>query len=270
MAVQSSQARLEPPPEAPATLYVRFDGTGVPMRRAELAGVRGKSPEGAARTREVKLGCVFTQTTVDERGRPVREEASTSYVGAIENSVEFGHRIHGEARRRGLAKAGRVVVLSDGAAYNKSIREQHFPCALHILDLYHAREHMAQFVRESVQAPVGGPLHEALLELLESGRIGQLTERMRGLLARCGPRRKSGLLQIEYFTTNAEAMRYDRFREQGLFVGSGVIEAGCRTIVAQRLKRSGMFWSLKGANAIIALRTCFASGRFEQFWEDSA
>ena len=65
-------------------------------------------------------------------------------------------------------------------------------------------------------------------------------------------------------------MRYGELRPLGLFVGSGVIEAACRTIIAQRLKRSGMFGSVAGANAIIALRCCLASGRSEQFWEDTA
>jgi len=65
-------------------------------------------------------------------------------------------------------------------------------------------------------------------------------------------------------------MRYAQFRKQGLFVGSGVVEAGCKTLIGKRLKQSGMFWSLPGANAILAVRCCLYSGRFEQFWEDSA
>ncbi len=71
----------------------------------------------------------------------------------------------------------------------------------------------------------------------------------------------------EYFKTNAERMRYGQFRQQGLFVGSGVVEAGCRTIVGQRLKQSGMHWTVRGANAILALRCWDLSGRWEQFWE---
>ena len=76
--------------------------------------------------------------------------------------------------------------------------------------------------------------------------------------------------QIHYFQTNAERMRYAEFRRQGLFVGSGVIEAGCKTIVGLRLKQSGMKWTVRGANAIIALRCLALSGRWEQFWENRA
>jgi hypothetical protein len=73
--------------------------------------------------------------------------------------------------------------------------------------------------------------------------------------------------EAEYFERNAERMRYPAFRAQGLFVGSGVVEAGCKTVIASRLKRSGMFWTVRGANAIIALRCCRLSNRFEDYWE---
>ncbi len=254
--------------EPVSTLYVSFDGTGVPMRRAELKGIRGKN--GPARTREVKLGCVFTQTGLDEQGRAVRDENTTSYVGAIEESRDFGHRIGQEALRRGMASAKRVVAITDGAAYNKTILDEHFPHAIRILDLYHAREHLAAFVRDVVRQDLKDPLHGRLAELLERGDIESMVEQLHGLLPRSGPRRRQGLKEIAYFRRNAPAMRYGRFRQQGLFVGSGVVEAGCRTLVGQRLKNSGMFWSVQGANAIISLRCCIASHRFEDFWEDQA
>jgi hypothetical protein len=80
-------------------------------------------------------------------------------------------------------------------------------------------------------------------------------------------RRKSVLKEAEYFATNADRMRYPQFREKGLFVGSGVVEAGCKSVIGSRLKRSGMFWTVRGANAIIALRCCRIDGRFEDYWE---
>jgi hypothetical protein len=251
--------------ESPDTLYVSFDGTGVPMRRAELGGVKGKN--GKARMREAKLGCVFTQTAEDEEGRPVRDESSTTYTGAIEESRDFGARIHQEALRRGMARAGRVVVITDGAAYNKTIIDEHFPHAVQILDLYHAREHLADFFRDVLRRDLKSPLHRRLRNLLDAGQIEALLEEMAALLPRSGARRRDGLKQIAYFRRNAHAMRYAEYRRQNLFVGSGVIEAGCRTLVGQRLKNSGMFWSVRGANAIIALRCCIFSNRFEDFWE---
>lgn len=78
------------------------------------------------------------------------------------------------------------------------------------------------------------------------------------------------LAKLDYFLNNAHAMRYAHFRNQGLFVGSGVIEAACKTLIAQRLKHSGMFWSVQGANAILALRCLLHSNRFDDFWDDQA
>lgn len=278
MARQGSAARLRPAAPALATsapdpiglLYIALDGTGAPMRKSQLLASKGKGSDGRAKTREVKLGCVFTQTRLDEQGRPVRDPISTSYVGAIESSVDFGHRLAAEAARRGAARAGRRVVLSDGAEYNASIVRDHFPDATHIIDFYHAVEHLDAFFREQARLPLSGRLHHQCYALLKAGRIEALKRKMLAALPRSGPRRRDGLTAIAYFERRREQMRYGRFRKDGLFVGSGVIEAGCRTLIGKRLKQSGMFWTVKGANAIIAARCCLYSGRFEQFWEDAA
>jgi len=276
MVEQSSAAVLAagrpapPGQEAIPIFYAELDGTGPPLRKSELKKVRGKAPDGRAKTREAKLGVVFTQTTRDEEGRPIRDPQTTSYVGAIEESRDFGPRLHAEAVRRGLLRAERVVVLSDGAEYNHTIAQEYFPQATHIIDLYHAAEHLADFIKDHTRQSCEGPLHQACYALLEAGDIETLLERMRESLPRAGPRRREGLKAMNYFARRTEQMRYGEFRRQGLFVGSGVIEAGCKTLIGRRLKCSGMFWSVAGANAIIAARCCFASGRFEQFWEDTA
>jgi hypothetical protein len=96
-------------------LYVEFDGTGVPVVRAETEGRQGKIDGQPAHTREAKLGCVFTQTMVDEDGYPVRDEASTTYTGAIETAEQFARRIYSEAWQRGWGRAHKRVVIGDGA-----------------------------------------------------------------------------------------------------------------------------------------------------------
>jgi hypothetical protein len=275
MCKQGSAARLGIAPENRETtpipiLYIALDGTGVPMRKSELVRTRGKAADGQAKTREVKLGCVFTQTTVDDAGNPVRDPQSTTYIGAVESSIDFGHRLHAEAVRRGLPRAVIIVVLSDGAEYNATIVREHFPMAVHIIDLYHARERLHDLIRDNTAQPCGGPFHQECLHLLDEGLIETLIERMRQTLPRHGKRRNQGLKRIHYFDQRKKQMRYAEFRRQGLFVGSGVIEAGCKTLIGKRLKQSGMFWTVAGANAIIASRCCLYSRRFEQFWEDTA
>ena len=253
-------------------LYIAYDGTGVPVVRRETEGRRGKQESGQAKTREAKLGCVFTQTGVNEEGQPVRDEDSTSYVGAIETAEEFGPRIYGEAVRRGLYHAKQVVVVGDGSPWIWGIADEHFPDALQIVDLYHAREHLANLAKivYGTACSEGKQWTAARYQELDAGKVEALLGALRQLKPRDDKVHKEIDKQIHYFQTNAERMRYAEFRRQGLFVGSGVIEAGCKTIVGLRLKQSGMKWTVRGANAIIALRCLDLSGRWEEFWENRA
>jgi hypothetical protein len=252
-----------------AKLYVSFDGTGVPVIKRETEGRRGKSVTGEAHTREVKLGCVFTQTAVDEQGRPVRDEAATTYVGAIETAPEFGWRIYGEAERRGLRRAAQVIIIGDGAPWVWGLAAEHFPGAIEIVDLYHARAHLTD-LSKLVYGAGSAKANEwstARLAQLDEGEVESLLVSLRRLRPTAAQTQEAVRQAIGYFNGNRERMRYAKFRHQGLFVGSGVIEAGCKTIVGHRLKQSGMRWSLRGANAIIALRCAQLSGRWEEFWE---
>jgi hypothetical protein len=252
-----------------AKLYVSFDGTGVPVIKRETAGRRGKSVTGEAHTREVKLGCVFTQTAVDEQGRPVRDEAATTYVGAIETAPEFGWRIYGEAERRGLRRAAQVIIIGDGAPWVWGLAAEHFPGAIEIVDLYHARAHLTDLSKlvYGVGSAKANEWSTARLAQLDEGEVESLLVILRRLRPTAAQTQEAVRQAIGYFNGNRERMRYAKFRHQGLFVGSGVIEAGCKTIVGHRLKQSGMRWSLRGANAIIALRCAQLSGRWEEFWE---
>jgi hypothetical protein len=250
-------------------LYISYDGTGVPMTKAELVGHKGKQGDGSAKTREAKLGCVFTQTTTDAKGFPVRDPGSTSFVGAIETVEPFGHRIYGEALRRGLPQAQRVVVLGDGAPWIRSIAEMHFPEATLIIDLYHAREHVSALCKlllGSNEKQIGQQRMRWWTDL-DSGRVEKIILQARQKLPQDPEAKKKAETEIHYLEKNKEHMRYAQFRAQGLFVGSGVIEAGCKTLIGQRLKQSGMEWSIRGANAILSLRCTIQSGRFEDFWE---
>jgi hypothetical protein len=261
-----------PPPEAPRildTLYVELDGTGVPMVPQALEGRKGKQKDGTAKTREAKLGCVFTQTAFDEGGRPVRDPDSTSYVGAIEPAAEFGFRLWSEARRRGAFEARRVVCLGDGAEWVKNIAHSQFGHAQFIVDFYHAKEHVGELCRRLFD-PDKGPLEayrQRWVDRLAEGDIETLIAEARAFLPKDPEAKKEARTQVGYFEKNKEHMRYAHYRQQGLFIGSGVVEAACRTVVGQRLKQSGMEWTVRGANAIIALRCAELSNRTEEYWE---
>jgi len=250
-------------------LYVCYDGTGVPMTKSEVKGRKGKQPDGSAKTREVKLGCAFTQTRTDAEGFPIRDPDSTSFVGAIEAAEPFGWRIYAEAIRRGLWNAEKVVVIGDGARWIKGLAELHFPEAIQIIDLYHAREHVSDLCKLLFASNEKKVVRNRMRwwTALDEGKVEKIiAEACRELPANPESRKKAEK-EIAYLENNKERMRYASFRAQGLFVGSGVVEAGCKSIIGQRLKQSGMEWSVRGANAIIALRCTMKSGRLEDYWE---
>jgi hypothetical protein len=251
-------------------LYVQMDGTGVPVVKKETAGRKGKIEGHPAHTREVKLGCVFTQTTWDEQGYAIRDPNSTTYTGAIETAEEFGKRLYLETWNRGWSRAQKKVVIGDGADWIWNNADAHFPGAIQIVDLYHARQHLWELARrlhpnDQVQQKAWIKAHQK--RLLDKGKIEKLVAAIRSLHSTHAEVREKIRTEADYFERNAERMRYPKFRSQHLFVGSGVIEAGCKTVIASRLKQSGMFWTVRGANAIIALRCCHINARFEDYWE---
>jgi hypothetical protein len=261
--------KLEPLLPAVPKFYIAMDGTGIPVVPRETEGRRGKDATGKAKTREAKLGCFFTQTTVDEEGYAIRDEGSTTYVGAIETAEVFGERVYAEAVRRGLRQAQKVIVLGDGGPWIWGIAAQHFPFATQIVDLYHAREHLADLgkIVYGTDSEKAQEWTAARKTQLDDGDVEAVVTSMKRLRPRQFKIREEVRKAIDYFQTNQERMRYAEFRRQGLFVGSGVVEAGCKTIMGFRLKQSGMRWTVAGANAIIALRCCQLSGRWEEFWE---
>jgi len=251
-------------------LYVQMDGTGVPVVKKETVGRHGKSEGQPAHTREVKLGCVFSQTTWDKKGHAIRDPDSTTYTGAIESTEEFGRRIYAEAWERGWSRALKKVVIGDGAEWIWNLVALHFPGAIQIVDLYHARQHLWEVARrlfpnEEGKQKAWMKIHQK--RLLDRGKIEKLVSALRSVESDNPEVTEKIHTEADYFERNRERMRYPKFRRQHLFVGSGVIEAGCKTVVASRLKRSGMFWTVRGANSILALRCCHLNGEFEDYWE---
>ena len=268
---------VEPPPQdepvAP-TLYLGLDGTGVPMRPAELAERPGKQPDGSAKTREVKLCTVWSAEGRDEEGTPVRDAGSVTYSAAIESAASkdtdempsaFAARVAREAQRRGFARAARRAVLGDGAAWIWNLATEHFPDAVQIVDRFHAKQHLSD-VGKAVYGPTSALARAWARERhdeLDAGALGAVLGALRRHAATNDEARKCA----EYVERNRERMRYPTFRAAGLCTSTGVVEAGCKVAIGTRCKRAGMHWTVVGVDAIIALRCCKLSGRFEDFWE---
>jgi hypothetical protein len=250
-------------------LYTQVDGTGVPVVKKETVGRQGKAEGQPAHTREAKLGCVFTQTTWDQEGYAIRDPTSTTYVGAIETAEEFGKRIYLEAWKRGWSRAQIKVFMGDGSEWIWNIAKQHFPGAIQIVDLFHARQHLWDLARklypnQETEQRRWMMVHQ---DLLDEGKIEELVAVLRAINSPNPELADKIRVEGGYFETNTVRMRYPKFRSQHLFVGTGVIEAGCKTLIGSRCKQSGMFWTVRGANAILALRCCQFNGRFEDYWE---
>jgi hypothetical protein len=256
------------PLESVPLLYILMDGTGIPVVPKETENRKGKNSE-QGKTREAKLGCVFTQTTFDEKGHPVRDADSTTYVGAIENAEQFGLRIYSEARRRGLQNAKRICVIGDGAPWIWNLADEHFYGATQIIDLYHAREHYWNVAKVAFAEDKNKMRKWAQNRRneLDKGNVEHVIEAIKRLSASTEYQKEVFEREGGYFTKNKERMRYATFKKQGYFVGSGVVEAGCKAVIGQRLKQSGMRWTVQGANSIIALRCCFMSNQWEDLWE---
>lgn len=273
-AAQKWQQReaLKPLPEARPVpiLYISGDATGLPMRKEELQGRKGKQPDGIAKTRSAYLGCVFTQHKTDEKGRPVRDHESTSYVSTMGPLEDFGPLLRQEAIRRGMAQAQKVVLLIDGAAGLEKMGRLNFKDAIQIVDFYHAAEHAGKVV-EALLGSKEHPEYKArrsrwIRRLLGNG-VENLIEETRQECLRL-PQAQKVEEELGYFVHNAARMKYRSFRREGFFIGSGVIEAGCKTVIGSRCKQSGMFWGKPGAENILALRCIHASRRLDAFWKE--
>jgi len=273
IATDERQVIESAPPAAP-TMYLRLDGTGVPLRASELVTRKGKHPDGTAKTREVKLVTTWTAEARDMEGHPMRDHGSVTYSAAIESAATsdtdtqlspFIHRVVREATRRGFQWARRRVILGDGAHWIWNLAEEHFPGALQILDVDHAKGHLWDMAKaiDGPETDLAEQWAKVRRDQLEEGKIDNLLAALT-LHAHANEEARKCFDDI---TRNPHRMRDPEFRAQGRCVGSGVVEAGCKTAIGTRCKQAGMHWTVAGANAIIALRCCKLSGRFEDFWE---
>jgi hypothetical protein len=254
--------------KAVRTFYLSADGTGVPMVPEELVGRKGKHAEGKAKTRQVYLGCVFTQHGVDENGRPVRDWESTTYISSMKPIEDFGPSLRQEGLRRGMASAKQVVLLIDGASGLENMGKHNFKGCVQIVDFFHAMEH-AGLVLDALL----GKDHPDYKRRLGRWAKRLLKDKVQALIKEtrreCAgtPRAEAVEEALHYFVANVSRMQYGTFRKAKYFIGSGVVEAGCKTVIGSRCKQSGMFWSESGAENILALRCIHSSRRLDDFWK---
>ena len=251
--------------QKPPRVYIATDGTGAPLRHEELQGRKGRQPDGTAQTHEIKVGAIFTQHPVAGQ-KPWRDMDSTTYVATTQRAEPFGQMMRDEFLRRFPDPPAQVAFLGDGAAWNWELQRVFFPMALGIVDFYHAAEHVTGVVDliEEHHTQSGRKRRRRWVKLLLRGRLDVFLDQARRTFP--PDKTEAGEKALDYFEKNRERMRYGHFREQGYFIGSGVVEAACKTLVAQRLKGSGMHWSERGLSHILSIRTALLSHRYDEFW----
>jgi hypothetical protein len=253
-------------------LYISADGTGVPALPSETKDRQGKVTDGKAVTRQAYLGCVFSQHGCDDKGHPVRDPDSTTYVSSLESIDEFGPQLRQEALRRGLATVAQIVLLIDGAVGLANMGLSCFSTAVQIVDFYHAMVHAGEVLLAlHGPQPADNPEHKKRLrhwaKQLLKDRVKNLIASARAATATGTAAQSAVDKALGYFENNVDRMQYGTFRAKGYFIGSGVVEAGCKSVIGGRCKQSGMRWSVRGAENILAFRCIQSSRRLDQFWK---
>jgi len=247
-------------------LYVETDGTGVPVRPSETEGRAGKAEDGRAGTREVRLARLFTVSRLDAKGRPVMDPGSSSYAFTFDGKDALQRLVEAEYLRRGGEHHRQVVALGDGAAWIWTMAEALYPHATHIVDVYHAREHLTDLAAHlAFITPDPATWLASRSEELDAGNIDAIIQAATAYPLH-GVKATELDKKLGYFRRNARRMRYADFKKLGMFIGSGAIEGGIKAIVCQRAKQAGMHWNVDGAADIIALRTQYASSRWDELW----
>lgn len=273
--VMDGWREAQPPvfdPAAGEVFCVSVDGTGSPMRRRDLRGHQGKNGQ-RAKTLEVKVAALYTHHKPKQAGeKPERDYGSSSYLARMVSAAQFGPLVRAEAQRRGIARAKETVFLGDGAAWIWKLARNEFPAAVCILDYYHGCEHL-QLLANALEGE-GSPQAKRRFRrwrkaLLKNGVEKIVAQALQQLPAAKAPR-QAALKEIAYLRRNRARMQYQTFRQAGYFIGSGVVEAACKTVVGQRLKQSGMLWSRQGAAHLLTVRCALLSGWFDAFWKAHA
>lgn len=249
---ESVPERATPPAERSGRLYVGLDAA-----KAHIDGG----------WHDVKVATLY-EAKPDSVGRDHPSEVQ--YCAAQEGSDGFGRRLYAQARERGLDHYSECVVIGDGAEFIWNQASQHFPGATQVVDFWHASEHIWSLSRTLYgEGSAQGKrwAQERVRSLKEDGPKPLIRAIKRRKPANMREREELRL-QLGYFTKNRARMNYPAYRARGMMIGSGPVEAGCKTVVCHRLKQSGMRWSGPGSNAVLAVRTAVLSQQFariEQF-----
>jgi hypothetical protein len=254
-----------------------FAGEAVPPRKREdkpgvwavaLDAAKGHFKDG---WHDIQAGVVFRAwAKVGKDGTAGVQAREQSYIAEVGPLEEGGRKLYAEGVRRGIDPARDLVVcLGDGAAGIWKQFLMHFPKRVEILDWWHAMDHLWKagkgvFGEGTDEAKAWVKAREAELW---AGNVEAVITALKAEAER--PKGEAAADEIHYFETNKERMRYDQFRAAGYPIGSGTVESACKRLIAARIRESGMIWTQRGAQAILALRAELLSDRWDEAWRDT-
>lgn len=252
--------------EGKTCAYVAADATGVGQQ-----GRRGARAEGRMATVAMVYNPVpeaFARRARPD-GRPPRFTAR--YVAGLGGPAPLGEPLRRQAAQVGMDRAERWIALTDGGnGLEDWVRANFGRVEAVILDFYHAAEYLGGLARalhpgeeEARAAWLDGWCHR----LKHEGGAAVL-EAVRGLEVRGRGAKEARAEVVRYFTNQAHRMDYPSYVAKGWAIGSGPVEAACKTVIGQRMKGSGMRWGADGADALCHLRALFKSGdrQWDAFW----
>jgi hypothetical protein len=267
IAENAGSRALEMPDDDPAvvdrppdTLIVATDGCMAPRRDG---------------WHEVKVATIYPKSSrcVGPKGR--RRLTDKEYYASSDPAGQFGDALWERTRRWGSDHCDRVVVMGDGARWIWNLADLHFPGAIEIVDVYHAAEHLWT-VGEALwgdrqTSPATRSWSRRYCKYLKAGRLDLVLRAIQRARRSRSDRltakdRKIITQNLAYFERNAHRMRYGRFRQMKLPIGTGAVEGSCRFVVQSRLKRPGARWSPTGLDNMLALKLARLNNRWEQIW----
>jgi hypothetical protein len=202
--------------------------------------------------KETKLGRVFTEDKVlkvSEKRAEIRESIYVSHLGSVDT---FFPKLE-----RHLVNYHKKVIMGDGAKWIWKWAEDNYPGAIQILDFYHAREKLVELSQATQVENERQLWVEKMCEMLNNNQVDHVIEELKKLQCKNDESKQHKAHTISYFEEHEDRMMYKTYKEKGLMIGSGPIEAAHRSVLQSRMKLSGQTWSIKGANAIANLR-CLA------------
>ena len=240
------------------TLYLQTDGAALNTRTKD---------QNDSTWRENKLGLAFSSDNIhywkNAKGQMQHRILSREYISFIGSAQEFKYHFYALALRAGYGDYANTVILSDGATWIRNIKNELFPDAQQILDLFHLKENTYEFAKQIFKEDKEKYIHwaEDICRRLEDGKWKDVLDDLKQY--KDIPAKQGSVNLYTYINNNKDNIDYPTYKAMGFFVGSGAIESGNKIVLQNRLKLPGMRWNVPTAQCMLSLKAKIESGKWD-------